>query len=117
VFYHNFPLPRQGHLALPFFVFAGFAFCEQMLLRNLQILFSGTNTSEAKSSFGSFLLKDNNIFRKICSLLSPTRRMIKRLTAMAAATRNTLAQVLKILYLSENQLLLSKNDRLLFLVC
>jgi hypothetical protein len=81
-----------------------------------QILFSGTNASEAKSSFGSFLLKDNNIFKKLCSLLSPTRRMIKRLPAMAATTRNTLAQLLKVLYLSENQLLFNKNDRLLFLV-
>jgi hypothetical protein len=80
----------------------------------VQILFSGTNASEAKSSFGCFLLKANNIFKKRCSLLSPTRRMIKRLPAMAATTRNTLAQLLKVLYLSENELLFSKNDRLLF---
>jgi hypothetical protein len=39
--------------------------------------------------------------------------MIKRLPAMAATTRNTLAQLLKVLYLSENELLFSKNDRLL----
>lgn len=89
--------------------------CKIQAIQSVQILFSGTNTSEAKSSFGSFLLKDNNIFKKLCSLLSPTRRMIKRLLAMAVATRNTLAQVLKVLYLSDNQLLFRKNDRLLFL--
>jgi hypothetical protein len=40
--------------------------------------------------------------------------MMIRLPAMAAATINTPAQVLKVLYVSENQLPFSKNDRLLF---
>jgi hypothetical protein len=56
------------------------------------------------------------MFKNRCSLLSPTSRMSKRLPAIAAAIRNMLVQVLKVLYGSENQLLFSKNDRLLFLV-